>query len=97
MDQWEEGLCKVECQVVEGIPSYLMKKWGTRCSWVLHWNQLFLIAPIEGTHLCTAAQAKWARCTTTTLEEQIQKSDTEYELSIASPALDRWDSSRVGK
>ena len=38
---WEEELYKVECQVAEGIPFYLMKNQWTGCSWVLHWNQLF--------------------------------------------------------
>ena len=47
---WE--LYKVECQVAEGIPSYLVKNQQTGCSWVLHWNQLFLIILPEGTHLC---------------------------------------------
>ena len=76
-DQWEEEPYKVECQVVEGIPSYLVKNQQTGCSWVLHRNWLFLITPTEGTHLCMVVQAKWARCTTTTLEEQTQKSETE--------------------
>ena len=35
-DWWEEELYKVECQVVEGIPSYLMKNQQTGCSQVLH-------------------------------------------------------------
>ena len=49
-----------------------------------------------------AVQAKQARCTTTTLEEQTRKSETEEapqkcELSITSPPSDMWDSSRVGE
>ena len=40
-DQWEEEPYEVECMVVEGVPSYLMKNQQTGCSWVLHWNQLF--------------------------------------------------------
>ena len=36
----------------------------------------FLITPTEGTHLCMVVQAKQARCITT-LEGQIQKSETE--------------------
>ena len=75
-DQWEEEPYKVECQVAEGIPSYLMKNQWTGFSWVLHQNQLSLITPTEGTHLCMVVLAKWARCTTT-LEEQTQKSDME--------------------
>ena len=69
-DWWEEEVYEVECQVVEGIPSYLMKNQWTGCSWVLHWNWLFLLTPMEGTPLCTVVWAKQARCTTTTLEEQ---------------------------
>ena len=37
----------------------------------------FSHTPTEGTHLCTVVLAKQARCTTTTLEEQTQKSETE--------------------
>ena len=76
-DQWEEELYEVECQIVEGVPSYIMENQWTGCSWVLHWNWLFLIAPTEGTHLCMVVLAKQARHTTTTLEEQTQKSETE--------------------
>ena len=76
-DQWEEELYKVECQIIEGIPSYHVKNQWTGCSQVLQQNGLFLIAVTEGTHLCTVVQAKWARCTTSTLEEQTQKSETE--------------------
>ena len=35
-DQWEEELYEVECQIVEGIPSYLVKNQQTRCSQILH-------------------------------------------------------------
>ena len=76
-DWWEEELYEVECQIAEGIPSYLMKNQHTRCLQVLHWNWLFLIVLTEGTHLSTVVQVKQARCTSTTLEEQIQKSETE--------------------
>ena len=55
-----------------------MRNQQTGCSWVLHWNQLFLITPIEGTPLCMVMQAKLARCTTTTLEEWTsEESETE--------------------
>ena len=87
-DWWEKEPYEVEHQVVEGIPSYLMKNQWIGCSWVLHWNQLFLIAPTEGTHLCTVVQAKQAWCTTT-LEEQTQKSETEgvpQSVNCLSPA-----------
>ena len=77
-DWWKEEPYKVECQVAEGIPSYLMRNQQTGHSWVLHQNWLFLITPTEGTPLCMIVHAKWARCTTTTLEKQIlEKSETE--------------------
>ena len=37
----------------------------------------FLVTLTEGTHLCMVVQAKKARCTNTTLEEQTQNSETE--------------------
>ena len=47
-------------------------------SWVLHQNQLFLIAPAEGTPICMVMQAKQALYTPTTLEEQTpERSETE--------------------
>ena len=76
-DWWEEELYEVEHQVAKGIPSYLMKNQWTGCSQVLHQNQHFLITLTEGTHLCMVVQAKQTRCTTTILEEQTQKSETE--------------------
>ena len=76
-DQWEEEPYEVECQVAEGVPSYLVKNRWTGHSQVLHQNLLFLIILTEGTHLCMVVQAKQAKCTTTTLEEQTQKSETE--------------------
>ena len=51
------------------LPTSWENQW-TRCSWVLHWNQLIFIAPTEGTPLCVIVWAKWARCTITTLDEQ---------------------------
>ena len=51
-DWLEEKPYKVEHQIAECIPSYLVKNQQTGCSQVLHWNQLFVIAPTEGTHLC---------------------------------------------
>ena len=88
-DWQEEELYKVECQVVEGIPSYFMKNLQTGCSWVLHQNWLFLIAPTEGTPLCIIMCAKWARWTTTTLEEHtLEESDTEKApQSVSCPSL----------
>ena len=78
-DQWEGGgPYKVEHQVVEDIPSYLMKNQQTGCLWVLHQNWLFLIAPTEGIPLCMIVWAKQASCTMTTLEEQTpEESETE--------------------
>ena len=40
-DLLEEEWYKVECQVAEGIPSYLMRNQQTGCSWVLYWNHFF--------------------------------------------------------
>ena len=50
-DLSEEDLYEVEHQFAEGIPSYLMRNQWRGCSWVLHQNQLFLMAPTEGTPL----------------------------------------------
>ena len=69
---------KWNTQVAEGVPLYLMKNQQTGCSWVLHWNWLFLIAPGKGTPLCTVMWAKQAWCTPTTLEEQTpERSETQ--------------------
>ena len=77
-DQWEEEPYKVECQAVEGIPSYLVKSQQTGHSQVLHQNWRFLITPTERSHLCMVVQAKWGRCTNTALEQQTPKgSETE--------------------
>ena len=72
-DQWEEELFELEHQVAEGIPSYLMRNQWKGCSGVLDLNQLFLITPTKGTPLSMVVQAKWTKCTTTTLEEQTPK------------------------
>ena len=40
-DQWEEEQYEVECQVADGIPSYLMRNQWTGCSQVFHQNWLF--------------------------------------------------------
>ena len=76
-DWWEEEPYEVECQVVEGIPSYLMKNQQTDAHESSTEIDFFSLTPTEGTHLCMVVQAKQARCTTTTLEEQTQKSETE--------------------
>ena len=67
-DWWEKEPYKVECQVAEGIPSYLIRNQQTGCSWVLQWNWLFLITHTERTPLHMVMWAKWARCTTPTLQ-----------------------------
>ena len=69
-DWWEEELYEVECQVEEGIPSYLVKNQWTGCSWVLHQHWLFLITLTEETHLCMVVQVKQARSANITLDEQ---------------------------
>ena len=58
-DQWEEEPYKVKHQVAEGVPSYLVKNQWTGHLQVLHQNWLFLIAPAEGTPICTDVQARW--------------------------------------
>ena len=96
-DQMGEELYKVECQVAEGIPSYLMKNQQKGWSWVLHWNWLFLITLTEGTPLCTVMQAKWARCTNTALEEQILEwSETEeVQQSVNYPLLSQCQTGKI--
>ena len=72
---------KWSANVVEGIPSYLMRNQWTGCLWFLHQNWLLLIAPTEGTPLPMIVCTKQARCTTTTLEEQtLEESETEEVL-----------------
>ena len=77
-DWWEDKLYDAECQVAEATPSYLTKNWQMGCSWVLHQNWLFLITPTNGTPLYKVVQIEWARCATTTMEEQTLK-ETETE------------------
>ena len=87
-NQWEEEPYEVECQVAEGILSYLMMNQQTGCLWVFHWNWLFVITSTEGTPLCTIVCTKWGRCTTTTLEEQTpEESETEEEPQSANCPL----------
>ena len=57
-DWWKEEPYEVECQVTDGVPSYLMKNQCTGQSQVLHWNWLFLITPARGTSLCMVMQAE---------------------------------------
>ena len=57
-DWWEEEPYEVECQVTDGIPSYLMKNQQTGHSWVLQQNWLFLTTPARGTPLCTVMWAE---------------------------------------
>ena len=55
-----------------------MKKQQAGHLCVLQQTQLFLIAPAEGNLLCRVVQAKWAQCTSTTLEDQtLVRSETE--------------------
>ena len=77
-DHWEEEPYRLEFQVAECIPSYLMRNQWAGHSWVLHWNWPFLIVPTEGTPLCMVMCAKQARYTTTTLDEQpLEDNETE--------------------
>ena len=52
-DWWEEEPYEVVHQVAEGRSPCLMKNEQMGCSWVLHQNWLFPIAPAKGTLLCT--------------------------------------------
>ena len=75
--QWEEEPCKVECQVAKACP-FLPHEEPADRTLMSPPLKLFLIAPTEGTPLCMVVQAKQARCTTTTLEEQtLEESETE--------------------
>ena len=56
----------------------------------LHQNQPFLIMLTEGTHLYMVVQPKQARCTTTTLEEQTKKIETEEVPQSANCPLLAW-------
>ena len=99
-DWWEEELYKVEHQVADGIPSYLMRNQWTGHSCVLHQDWLFLITPTEWTPLCIVMHTKQARCTTTTLEEQTPEgSETEGVLqgvNCLSPAQHQTDDTPLG-
>ena len=79
-----EGL--VGGDIWSGVPGCW--KCPSGCWWVLHQNQLFTITPTEGTPLCMVVQAKQARCTATTLEEQtLEESETvEVPQSVNCPS-----------
>ena len=52
----------VVCQNMTDIPSYEVKD-QHRHSCILHYNQLLLIAPEAGIHLCAGVHQVWDRCT----------------------------------
>ena len=101
--QWEEEPYEVQCQVAEGVPSYLMKKQMTGCSQVLHQNWLFLITPTKGTPPLYGC-AGWAGKVghhhprgTNSGREWDWGSAIKCELSATYPVTDTWDSSRLGE
>ena len=69
-DWWEDMLYEVECQVTKDVPSYILQD-EQGCSWILHCNQLLLIAPAEdgGIPLCVGVCTAWATYTSFSLDE----------------------------
>ena len=64
-DRWEEETLEVVHQIAADIPSYkVMNQHGW--SWVLHWNQLLLVASEVGIPLCMGNCHTWDRCTSPT-------------------------------
>ena len=61
-DSWEEETWEVVCQIAADVPSYKVAN-QHRWSWVLHWNQLLLIASETGIPLCMGSHHTWDRCT----------------------------------
>ena len=78
-DWWEEEPYELEHQAAEGIPSYLMRNQQTGHSMSPNTEtDFFSLLPTKGAPLCMIMHAKWARFTTTTLEEQTpEQSETE--------------------
>ena len=68
--QWEEDHMKCSTRLLKASLPTLWGTSGPDAHKSSIKNQLFLITPTEGTPLYTVVWAKWARCTTTTLEEQ---------------------------
>ena len=64
-DRWEEETWEVVHQFVTDIPSYEVTNQHWR-SWVLHWNQLLLVASEIGICLCMGSHHAWDRCTSPT-------------------------------
>ena len=102
-DWWEEDPYKVECWVAEGVPSYCVKNQQAGCSWVFHWNWLFLITPTSGTpplYSCGGWVGKVHHHHTRGTNSRRNwdwGSATKWELSATGPATDSWDSSRLDK
>ena len=64
-DRWEEETWEVIQQITTDVPSYeVMNQHGQ--SWVLHWNQLLLIASEVGVPLCMGNRHTQDRCTSPT-------------------------------
>ena len=60
-DRWEEETWEVVHQIATDVPSYEVMD-QCRRSWVLHWNQLFLLASEIGIPLCMGSCHTWDRC-----------------------------------
>ena len=64
-DRWDEETWEVSWQIMADVPSYeVMNQHGQ--SWVLHWNQLLLVASEVGIPLCMGNHNTWDRCTSIT-------------------------------
>ena len=61
-DRWEEETCEVVHQIMTDVLSYEVMD---QCGWsyILHQNQLLLIASEVGIPLCIGVHHAWYRCT----------------------------------
>ena len=64
-DRWDKETWEVSWQIVADVPSYEVTN-QHRWSWVLHWNQLLLVASDVGIPLCMGNHHTRDRCTSTT-------------------------------
>ena len=100
-DQWKEEPYKVEYQVAECIPSYLMKNQLTGCSRILHQMDLFSLLWQRGiisVWLCRpSGPGAHHHSRGMNSEGWDWGNTTKCKLPITGPASDRWDFSRVGK
>ena len=80
-DQWEDMPYEVECQVMNDVPSCIVKDKQSQ-SWILHHNWLLFINPeVErGIPLCTGVHTTRARCAHSTLDESTPEGSEIEEL-----------------